>query len=92
MITVSKIWTYVLVNSTITISPSVGLNFRVVSFVLRSGSGSFSGALNMGAGLDSAPIPLIEDEPVTIGTDSTNSLDGLIISAVGGVVDIIGRT
>lgn len=80
-------FTYVLNGQSLTIDASY--NLKNISMELISGSGSFVGETNAG-GNPSGSIPLYVNKPVTLTTNSTNTISGLIIDATSGVVNIVG--
>lgn len=83
-----KIFTYVLSASTLTIMKEDGLT--AISLQLTAGAGSYSGTRAIGA-VNSTPIPLAVNTPVTITSEQTKYIDELIIDASAGTIEIIGR-
>lgn len=79
-------FTYVLNNDTLTIDETYGL--KNLSMELISGGGSFVGETNV-AGVASISIPLYVNKPVTLTTNSTNTISGLSITT-SGIVNIVG--
>lgn len=82
-----RIFTKTITNTTFEV---VGTNgFNAISFVLVSGTGSFTGTLNVGT--PSTPINLVVGTPVTITANGQYPLDELTIDASAGVVNFLGR-
>ena len=79
-------FTYVLNASNLVIDES--FNLKNISMELISGNGSFEGEANAG-GISSASIPLYTNKPVTLTTNSINTISGLTITT-DGVVNIVG--
>lgn len=83
-----KIFTYVLVGGTLTILEEYGLT--AVSLLLIGGGGSYVGSKSLGA-INSTPIPLSVNTPVTITAEDSKFIDGLVINGTAGNIQIIGR-
>jgi hypothetical protein len=81
-----QIGSKVLTNDTLTIVAEDGI--QVVSMVLMSGNGTFTGTLTI-QGVPADPIPLEKKAPITISSDGGRPLDGVVISCPSGVVDVI---
>ena len=79
-------FTYTLNGTSIVIDGSY--NLKNISLELISGTGSFIGETNAG-GLASESVPLYINKPVTLSTNSTNTISGLTITT-SGVVNIVG--
>ena len=80
-------FTYVLNGQSLTIDST--FNLKNISIELISGSGSFVGETNSG-GLPSGSIPLYTNKPVTLTTNSINTISGLTIDGTSGVINIVG--
>jgi hypothetical protein len=78
-------FTYVLNNDTLIIDETYSL--KNLSMELISGGGSFVGETNAG-GVASISIPLYVNKPVTLTTNSTNTISGLTITT-SGIVNIV---
>jgi hypothetical protein len=78
-------FTYVLNNDTLVIDETYGL--KNLSMELISGGGSFIGETNAG-GIASTSIPLYLNKPVTLTTNSVNTISGLTITT-SGIVNIV---
>lgn len=83
-----KIFTKVITNSTFNVVGSMG--FNAISFVLISGTGTFTGTLNV-TGTSSTAIDLVVGTPVTITANGQYPLDELTINASSGSVNFLGR-
>lgn len=84
-----KIWTYELIDNTLTIDETFGLT--IVSMVLTNGAATVLGSYQAN-GLPPAPIPLVVGQPITISSDGNNLLDNFVIDASsGGNVSFIGK-
>ena len=84
-----QIYTTVLTNSTFTFTADMSI--QTISLNLASGVGQFSGSLSIGV-LNSLPIALSVNQPVTISSDSGYPLDGITIDCTaGGVINIMAR-
>lgn len=83
-----KIFTKTITSSTFVIDGDMG--FNAVSFVLVSGTGTFTGTLNV-TGTPSTAIDLVVGTPVTITANGQYPLDELTINASSGVVNFVGR-
>ena len=84
-----QIYTTVLTNSTFTFTADMSI--QTISLNLASGVGQFSGSLSIGV-LNSTPITLTVNQPVTISSDSGYPLDGIVIDCTaGGVINIMAR-
>jgi hypothetical protein len=83
-----KIWTYELVNNTLTIDETFGLT--IVSMVLTAGAATILGDYQAN-GLPPAPIPLVVGQPITISSDGNNLLGTTVIDAAAGVVSFMGK-
>ena len=84
MTNVSKIGSFTLSTGTYNIDKSHG--FNTVALKLLSGSATYKGADKFDA-LDSAVLPLVVDEPVTIGGQFP--IDSLEIVVASGSVEMI---
>jgi hypothetical protein len=82
----NNVFTFILINSNLLIKSEYGI--RSISLKLISGTGSFVGAMKVGS-LNSMPIPLNINEPVTITSET--AIDGLNILASSGEVQIIAK-
>ena len=87
----TKIFTYEVVNSTFTITPEMSL--KAVSFLLKSGSGTVTGNLRVGA-IDSIPLNLDTASALTLTAgDGGAVLEGIIVDTTAiGNVQLIGKT
>lgn len=84
-----QIFTTVLTNGILTIEESFGVT--VVAIKLTAGAGFYKGTKKLGD-VDSTQIDLVVDKPVTISSEQTKYIDGLIIDCQGGgVIEIIAR-
>jgi hypothetical protein len=83
-----KIWTYELVNNSITIDETFGLT--IVSIVLTAGAATVLGSYQAN-GLPPAPIPLVVGQPITISSDGNNLLDNFVVDATLGTVSLMGK-
>ena len=81
-----NIFTYTLTNGTLILLAEFGV--RSIAMKLISGAATFEGTMKLGI-LDSTPIPLVVNDPVSISDD--NNIDGFKIVATSGVVQIIAR-
>ena len=85
----TQIFTYEVVNSTFTITAAMSL--RAVSFLLVSGNGNVTGDLRVGS-IDSIPLTLNADTPVTFTAGDVGVLEGIIVDTTAvGTVQIIGK-
>lgn len=84
----ASFWTYTLTNSTIVIDTTY--NLSQISFELVSGAATFTGTAQAGS-TPSAPISLVEGNPITLSSASPNLITGITITATVGVVVIIGK-
>lgn len=84
----SKLFTKLISGTVFTIEGDYGL--RSASFVLISGSGTYTGALTIG-GFPSDPLPLVEGNPVTVSVEGNQILDKLVIDGTGGVIHLIAK-
>jgi hypothetical protein len=84
----ASFWTYTLTNSTIVIDTTY--NLSQISFELVSGAATFTGTAQAGS-TPSAPIALVEGNPITLSSASPNLITGITIVATAGVVVIIGK-
>jgi hypothetical protein len=84
----ASFWTYTLTNSTIVIDTTY--NLSQISFELVSGAATFTGIAQAGS-TPSAPIALVEGNPITLSSASPNLITGITITATAGVVVIIGK-
>lgn len=85
----AKVFTQILTDETLLISPDMG--FNAISIVLLSGVGNFIGGLVVGA-MPSEQIDLVIGEPVTISVNEPNVIDDVRIDcSVGGTIKLIGR-
>ena len=82
-----RIFTKTITNTTFEVIASMG--FNAISLVLVSGTGSFTGTLNVGT--PSTAIDLVVGTPVTISANGQYPLDELTITASSGVVNFLGR-
>lgn len=80
-------WTYVLAGDSLTIDSTFG--FKNLSMELIGGNATFIGSGQGNGSLGPSAISLIEGNPVTISTGSTNTIEGLTIDASAGSVNII---
>lgn len=86
----SKVWTYQLSSSTLTINGTYG--FTVVSLLVTSGTVIVTGGLNSG-GVASTGMSLVMGQGVTFSSGNNNNiiLSGIDIDASAGTVVITGR-
>lgn len=86
----SKVWTYQLSSSTLTIDSSFG--FTVVSLLVTSGTVVITGGLRSG-GVPSTGMSLVLGQGVTFSSGNNNNiiLSGIDIDASAGTVIITGR-
>jgi hypothetical protein len=85
----SKVGTFDLTsaNSPFVISPEDGV--RVIAMKLLSGAASYTGTMVVN-GLNSGPIALVINDPVTIGGDQP--IDTLEIDISSGILTVITRS
>ena len=84
-----QIYTTVLTNASFTFTADMGI--QTISMNLASGVGQFSGSLSIGV-LNSSPILLTVNQPVTISSDTGYPLDGITIDCTaGGVINVMAR-
>ena len=89
MANLQTIWTYELLDSTITINSD--FNFTRLSFILVSGSGSYTGGLTANA-IPSTPCNLLLGQSVELDISSFSIIDSITLDTTpGGVIHIIGR-
>jgi hypothetical protein len=85
----TQIFTYEVVNSTFTIT--VAMSLRAISVLLISGNGTVTGNLRA-ATINSVPLTLSFDTPVTFSAGDVGVLDGITIDTSGiGIVQIVGK-
>ena len=82
-----NLWTYEINNDTLVIDETFGLT--QLSFVLNSGTGQFSGSLQLTNGVSSEPINMVVGQPITIPSNSGTALNNITISTTG-IVAILG--
>lgn len=83
-----KIWTYELVNNTMSIDTTFGLT--ILSLVLTAGAGTVTGSYSAD-GYAPSPIPLVVGQPITISSDGNNLLGDFFIDATAGNISIMGK-
>lgn len=89
MANLQSLWTYALVNNTITITSD--FNFTRVSFVLVAGVGTYQGGLTANA-IPSIPCSLKVGQSVEIDCTTNAIFNDLILdTSAGGEIQIIGR-
>ena len=81
------VFTYILTNSTLTITSNMGI--RQISMSLLSGSATYCGTKNLN-GTASVPIALLDGEFPNFANDY--AIDGLTIDAGSGSVKIIANS
>jgi len=79
-------FTYVLNGESLIIDESFGL--KNLSMELISGTGSFVGE-TISNGNASMSVPLFVNKPVTLTTNSINTISGLTIDGTSGVINIV---
>lgn len=86
----SKIWTYQLSSTSLTIDGS--FDFTVLSILCTAGDVVVTGDLVAG-GLPSSPITLSQGQGITLTSGNNNNivLSNIIVDAAGGVAAISGR-
>lgn len=80
-------FTYVINGQSLTITDD--FNLKNISIELISGTGGFTGQTNAN-GIASTTIPLYVNKPVTLTTNSINTISGLTIDGTSGVINIVG--
>lgn len=80
-------FTYIINGESLTITDD--FNLKNISIELISGTGSFTGEANAN-GVASIAIPLYVNKPVTLTTNSINTISGLTIDGTSGVINLVG--